>query len=104
MISDVELKAFYMKKQQKNNYFLMGFQFTSMILVPPLVCIFGGMYLQDKYGFSDKFMGFCVAAGVVMMLSSLYSFAKAAIKSPKNKNPESEGEPTAYELRKKGRH
>lgn len=82
-----------MKKHSFYQYFALGIQFTSMLVVPPLVIIFGGMYLQDKYGLGDSFVGWCVAAAALIMPLSLYGFAKTAWDiSKKDRQAEKEDE------------
>lgn len=92
-----------MKKQNKLSYFALGLQFTSSIIVPPIVCVYLGMYFAQKYNLGDWVMGVSVGTAALLMVTSLYSFAKTAVMISKRKDGESEEQLTAYELRKKRR-
>lgn len=67
-------------KQTDKGYLMLGLQFTSSMVTPVLVCVLGGSFLQRKYNLSDKFMGFCVALAVILLITNLIAFAKMAIK------------------------
>lgn len=92
-----------MKNNKKLSYFALGLQFTSSIIVPPVVCIFLAQFLQEKYKLGDWIMGVGVALATVLMFASLFNFAKAAIMLSKKRDEASEEEVNAYELRKQRR-
>lgn len=94
-----------MKKNKTLSYFALGFQFTSSIVVPPVVCIFLALYLQDKYKIGDWIMGVSVALSAVLMFTSLFNFAKTAVLLSKktDKQEEDKEEVNTYELRKQRR-
>ncbi|MBE6836571.1 MAG: AtpZ/AtpI family protein [Ruminococcus sp.] len=91
------------KKNNMLSYLALGLQFTSSIVVPPVVCIYLGLYLQDKYKLGDWVMGVSVSLSAVLMFASLYNFAKAAVVISKNKDEDSKEEVNTYELRKQRR-
>lgn len=92
------------KDYSKLSYLALGLQFTSSVVVPPVVCIFLAIYLQDKYKLGDWVMGASVALSVVLIFSSLYNLAKSAIiLSKKHDGDKSENEVNTYELRKQRR-
>ncbi|MBQ8379025.1 MAG: AtpZ/AtpI family protein [Oscillospiraceae bacterium] len=90
-------------KNKKISYFALGLQFTSSIVVPPVVCIFLALYLQEKYKLGDWIMGVSVALAAVLMFASLFNFAKAAVLLSKKRDEASEEEVNVYELRKQRR-
>lgn len=92
-----------MKKNKTFSYLALGLQFTSSMVVPPVVCIFLALYLQDKYKLGDWVMGVSVALAALLMFSSLISFAKTAVAISKNKEKDSKEEVNTYELRKQRR-
>lgn len=93
-----------MKNNKMYSYLALGMQFTSSILVPPLCFIYGGMYLKDRFGLSERIMGLGVLLSALSMLASLIAFARKAILISQKNSKTSEGETTSYELRKKGRN
>ena len=92
-----------MKNNKMLSYLALGLQFTSSIVVPPIVCVYLGLYLQDKYKLGDWIMGVSVGLSAVMMFASLYNFAKSAVVLSENKNKDSMEEVNTYELRKQRR-
>lgn len=68
------------KNKDKNfSGLVLGLQFTSMMTVPTVVCIFAGLYIQKKYSLGDWVMLAAVALAGIMMISNLYYFAKSAM-------------------------
>ena len=92
-----------MKNNKNISFWALGLQFTSSILVPPIVCIYLGTYLQEKYSLGDWVMTVSVGVAIVLMFSSLYNFAKTADLISKKQSEQSEEKESVYELRKQKR-
>ena len=44
------------KTVKEKSLFMLGMQFTSMMVAPPVFLILGAMYLQKKCGYGDGIM------------------------------------------------
>lgn len=83
------------QKPIKNNYAVLGLQFTSMIVTPVLVCVLLGSYIQNKYDLGNWFMNLCIILAIVLIITNLIFFARMAIKisqqeSRREKNEDSQ--------------
>lgn len=47
-----------------------------IVVVPFLVCIFIGGWLQKKYGLGDWVTGLSIVIALVIMIADLYSFGR----------------------------
>lgn len=61
-------------------YFSYGLQFTAIVIVPFIVCIFIGGYLQNKYKLGDWIMILSIIIALVLMISDLFSFGKIMLR------------------------
>ncbi len=82
------------KTVKEKSLFMLGMQFTSMMVAPPVFLILGAMYLQKKCGYGDGIMVLAVVLSMLCMLANMYSFVKSAIllteNSEKGKSDERE--------------
>lgn len=84
------------KKNSKNDksLFVLGMQFTSMMVGPVVFFVLGAMYLQKRYGLGDNIMVLALLLSILSMIAGMYNFVKTAIKltddTKKGKSDESE--------------
>lgn len=80
--------------KKEKSLFMLGIQFTSMMVAPTVFLVLGAMYLQKRCGYGDGIMILAVVLSMLFMLANMYSFVKSAIlltdNSEKGKSDERE--------------
>lgn len=70
-------------------YFSVGLQLVSMVVVPFLLCIFAGIYIQKRFQLGDWVILISILLAMIIMITDIYTFSKKILKNLKK---ESKGE------------
>ncbi len=61
-----------------------GFMFTSMIVSPIIVFIFGGIYIQKKFNLPEVFIAICAIFSIVFIIVNFVVFVLKMTSSKQN--------------------
>ena len=67
-------------------YFYLGLQFSIIIILPFIVCIFLGNYLQNKFNLGNWVTLVSIFVALIFMVADLYSFGKMILKDINKKS------------------